>query len=125
MSRAKSNRDGAPITAQGHHAQANQAMSQGRVRSQGDAVIYSTEIRVRTSQFEVYYDQEQHLHDHGNAVYVFVALASSGRPINICPEDDLPAIIEALQLDEATAQEATRRRTPRQAIKESQQNHWK
>ncbi|KAI6095936.1 hypothetical protein F5141DRAFT_1067970 [Pisolithus sp. B1] len=46
-------------------------------------------MNVRTSGFEVYFDQEQHLHDHVDAVYVFMALASSRRPINICPEDDL------------------------------------
>lgn len=54
-----------------------------------DALVYSTEIRVRGSRFEVYFDQQQHLHDRCNAVYVFVGLAGSGRPINICPEDDL------------------------------------
>ncbi|KAI6137383.1 hypothetical protein F5141DRAFT_1060214 [Pisolithus sp. B1] len=52
-----------------------------RMNVQGDTV--------RTSGFEVYFDQEQHLHDHVDAVYMFMALASSRRPINICPEDDL------------------------------------
>ncbi|KAI6120913.1 hypothetical protein EDD16DRAFT_1518596 [Pisolithus croceorrhizus] len=36
-----------------------------------DALVYSTEIRVRGSRFEVYFDQQQHLHDRCNAVYVF------------------------------------------------------
>lgn len=59
-----------------------------------DAVVYSTEIRVRSSRFEVYFDYDEHLHNRANAMYVFVALAANGRPMNVCPEDDIPAVTE-------------------------------
>ncbi|KAI6022890.1 hypothetical protein BKA83DRAFT_2307042 [Pisolithus microcarpus] len=58
--------------------------------------IYSTHVRVGMCTFKVYYDKQRHVENREEAVYVFVGLASSGRAVNICPEDDLPFMMQAL-----------------------------
>ncbi|KAI5995128.1 hypothetical protein EDD15DRAFT_2195751 [Pisolithus albus] len=50
--------------------------------------------RVGTRIFAVYFDKHKHQHERRMAVYVFVAVTMTGRPINVCPEDDLPALLE-------------------------------
>lgn len=59
------------------------------------AAICAIHIHVGTQAFKVFFDKYTHDYDRDNALYVFVAMASSGRPINICPEDDLPSLLEA------------------------------
>lgn len=63
-----------------------------------DTVIYSTNIRIGSCRFILYFDKTRHDSDRDNAVYMFVCVANSGRPVNVCPEDDMPPMIEALML---------------------------
>lgn len=63
-----------------------------------DTVVYSTNIRIGACRFILYFDKTRHDTDRENAVYMFVRVASSGRPVDVCPEDDTPAMIEALTL---------------------------
>lgn len=59
------------------------------------AAICAVHIHAGMSAFKVFFDKYQHDHDRQIAQYLFVAVTRSGRPINICPEDDLPRLLEA------------------------------
>lgn len=59
------------------------------------AAIRSEHIHVGKSAFKVFFDKDQHDNERANAQYLFVGVTSSGRPINICAEDELPCLLEA------------------------------
>ena len=62
-----------------------------------DADICSTTTVVQNRHYCVYFDRTRHLHDSKRASYLFVHVLYPGRPIDFCPEDDLPDIIESLK----------------------------
>lgn len=61
-----------------------------------EMLVYCMHFRVGASRFVLYFDKHKHEVDRENAVYMFVGVASSGRPIDVCPEDDMAAMTEVL-----------------------------
>lgn len=59
-----------------------------------NTALYTTVLCVGTRVFAVYFDKHKHQHEREMAVYAYVAVTMTGRPINVCPEDDLPALLE-------------------------------
>ena len=62
-----------------------------------DAEIRCTQTIVKGRHYCIYFDHARHLHDSATASYLFIRMLYPGRPINICAEDDLPDIIQALK----------------------------
>lgn len=62
-----------------------------------DAVIQTTHTVIQNRRYCVYFDRARHLDNCNTASYLFIRELYPGRPINICPEDDLPDIIQGLK----------------------------
>ena len=62
-----------------------------------DANICATNTVVENRHYCVYFDRTNHQLDSKTASYLFIRILYPGRPVDICPEDDLPDIIESLK----------------------------
>ncbi|KAI6130695.1 hypothetical protein EDD16DRAFT_1021695 [Pisolithus croceorrhizus] len=60
-------------------------------------VIYSMRVRAGVRQYHVFFDKHSHEFDRENAGYIFVGVGMNGSPIDICPEDEMLGIMQALR----------------------------
>ncbi|KAI6131348.1 hypothetical protein EV401DRAFT_1884037 [Pisolithus croceorrhizus] len=60
-------------------------------------VIYSVRVRAGVCQYHVFFDKHSHEFDRENAGYIFVGVGMNGSPIDICPEDEMLGIMQALR----------------------------
>jgi len=62
-----------------------------------NAEFSSTHTVVEGRRYFVCFDLACHQHDPKNASYLFIRLLYPGKAISICPEDDIPDIMESLK----------------------------
>ncbi|KAI6148795.1 hypothetical protein BKA82DRAFT_4354631 [Pisolithus tinctorius] len=61
-------------------------------------MIDSTHVRVDNDIYIVYFDWLRHVEDCDSAMYIFIRVADNGRPLNICPEDEIANLLEVLDI---------------------------
>ena len=62
-----------------------------------DTEIRTTHTVIENRHYCVYFDHARHLRNSNDASYLFIHVLYPGRPISICPKDDLPNIIQGLK----------------------------
>ncbi|KIN98991.1 hypothetical protein M404DRAFT_30795 [Pisolithus tinctorius Marx 270] len=63
-----------------------------------DSMIDSTHVRVEDDIYVVYFDWLRHVEDRDNAMYIYIRVADNGRPLSICPEDEIANLLEVLDI---------------------------
>ena len=62
-----------------------------------NAEVRTIHLVIHNRHYRVYFDHTTHLRDSNNASYLFIRELYPGRPIDICPEDDMPDIMQGLR----------------------------
>lgn len=60
------------------------------------ATISQTTVKVEGRIYQVYFNITHHQINPETVLYLFVCLLQSNRPVTLCPEDDLPDVMNIL-----------------------------